>query len=121
MRGNTEIADRIDEQLGEYRNLERRLSSILNGSGLSIEAWRVLRLVQREAQVTMKVVLESTGLPPASATRAVDLLVSLDYVYRFQAEFDRRSVQVLPSPSGYDALTEIDAALALKFADSLND
>lgn len=118
MYSSSEITDRIDETLGEYRALERRLSSALTGSALTVDTWRVLRFVQRNTAVTMKDVLDATGLPPASATRAVDALVTLGYGFRRSAENDRRSVQVLTTAEGTQALIEIEASIIASFAGS---
>lgn len=120
MRSHTGTADRLDDALGEYRALERRLSAVLQGTGLTVDAWRVLRLLRRQSAVSMKEVLDATALPPASATRAVDTLVSLDYAFRRSDESDRRSVQALITPDGETALTAVDEMLDAEFADSLD-
>lgn len=119
MKSQTNTADRLDNILGEYRTLERRLATTLQGTGLTVDAWRVLQLLQRRQGVSMKEVLDATGLPPASATRAVDSLVSLDYAFRRSDEFDRRSVQVLITNQGEFTLGEINVTLDFEFADSL--
>ncbi len=111
-------ADRLDRALGEYRLLERRLQNVLQGTELGVDAWRVLRLLRRSTAVSMKEVLDATALPPASATRTVDTLVSLDYAFRRSDEQDRRSVQVLITDDGAEALASIDAALDAEFAES---
>ena len=116
MRSHTGTADRLDDALGEYRALERRLSAVLQGTGLTVDAWRVLRLLRRQSAVSMKEVLDATALPPASATRAVDTLVSLDYAFRRSDESDRRSVQALITPDGETALTAVDEMLDAEFA-----
>lgn len=119
MNSHTDTADRLDDALGEYRALERRLSATLQGTGLTVDAWRVLRLLRRQTGVSMKEMLDATALPPASATRAVDTLVSLDYAFRRSDEADRRSVQVLITTGGESALADVDATLNDEFADAL--
>jgi len=113
------FAERLDRVLGEYRSLERRLQLLLQGTGLTVDAWRVLRLLRRSTAVSMKEVLDSTALPPASATRTVDTLVSLDYAFRRSDEQDRRSVQVLITDEGVRALAEVEAALEAEFAEQM--
>ncbi len=119
MNSHTDTADRLDTALGEYRALERRVVTTLSGTGLTVDAWRVLRLVQRRSGASMKDVLDATGLPPASATRTVDALVSLGHVFRRSDALDRRSVQVVVSASGTSALEEVEEMLHREFTDSV--
>lgn len=115
MRTHTDIADCLDDALGEYRALERHLAEILQSIGITIDAWRVLRLLQRNDGASMKDVLDATALPPASATRAVDTLVSLDYAFRRSGVPDRRSVQVRTTVAGSEALALINSTLNEEF------
>lgn len=106
----------LEEALGEYRSLERRLSAELTGTGISVDGWRVLRILGRSNALPMKEILETTHLPPASATRAVDTLVSLDLAFRRSDPIDRRSVQVNITPAGIEALEELDNKLNVAFS-----
>lgn len=120
MNSSSGIAGRLDDVLGEYRALERRIIGPLSTSGVGIDAWRVLRLVQNNEGVSMKEVLDATNLPPASATRAVDSLVSLGYAFRRSHELDRRSVQVMVTEAGVATLARIETALEAEFSGQLD-
>lgn len=116
MSSQSRVAEQVDLVITEYRTLERRLTSVLQQTPLTIDSWRVLRVLRNADGVSMKDILDATVLPPASATRAVDALVSLDFAFRRPDESDRRVVQVRITTSGTEMLSEIDLALAEEFS-----
>src|SRR5687768_2411434 len=60
----------------------RRLQSVLDEGGCSLDAWRVLSLLSDGEGHSMSAVAEAAFLPPATLTKLVDHLVDQNLVYR---------------------------------------
>ncbi|MFF5292736.1 MarR family winged helix-turn-helix transcriptional regulator [Paractinoplanes globisporus] len=75
------------------RLLARRIAGVLESSGLSLDAWRVVTLLADGKGHTMSSLSEGASLPPASLTRLVDHLVDENLVYRRIDEIDRRRIR----------------------------
>lgn len=112
-----EAASRADELIAATRRLERELATRLAPLGLTVDAWRVLRLVAAEPGRTMSELTESVVVPPATTTRLVDALVAAALVHRKPAAEDRRSVVVHPTNAGRDLLARADSAAAAAIAE----
>ncbi|WP_031480189.1 MarR family winged helix-turn-helix transcriptional regulator [Streptomyces bicolor] len=78
----------------------RRLRSVLDGGGCSIEAWRVLSLLSDGEGHAMTAVAEAAFLPPATLTKLVDHLVDQNLVYRRVDPLDRRRILAHLTPRG---------------------
>ncbi|ACY21194.1 regulatory protein MarR [Gordonia bronchialis DSM 43247] len=77
-----------------------RLAPVLDDCGVTGEQWRVLEVLAAGEGLPMTDLSRLAVLPPASATRAVDRLISLALVYRRADPLDRRRVMVFLSPHG---------------------
>ncbi|MFI6010259.1 MarR family winged helix-turn-helix transcriptional regulator [Streptomyces sp. NPDC051243] len=78
----------------------RRLRSVLDGDGCSLEAWRVLSLLSDGEGHPMTAVAEAAFLPPATLTKLVDQLVDQNLVYRRVDPLDRRRILAHLTPRG---------------------
>lgn len=78
----------------------RRLRSILDEDGCSLDAWRVLSLLSDGEGHHMTAVAESAFLPPATLTKLVDHLVDQNLVYRRVDPLDRRRILAHLTPRG---------------------
>ncbi|WP_433605516.1 MarR family winged helix-turn-helix transcriptional regulator [Dactylosporangium sp. CA-139114] len=82
------------------RLLSRRLTTILDVEGHSLDAWRVISLLSDGAGHHMTEIAEHAFLPPATLTKLVDHLVEDNLVYRRGDEIDRRRVRAHLTPRG---------------------
>lgn len=107
-----EAATRADDLIAATRRLERELGARLAPLGLTVDSWRVLRLVAAEPGRTMSELTESVVVPPATTTRLVDALVAAALVHRKPAADDRRSVVVHPAAAGLALLVRAEEVAA---------
>ncbi|KUL47082.1 MarR family winged helix-turn-helix transcriptional regulator [Streptomyces regalis] len=78
----------------------RRLQSVLDADGCSLDAWRVLSLLSDGEGHYMTAVAEAAFLPPATLTKLVDHLVDQNLVYRRVDPLDRRRILAHLTPRG---------------------
>lgn len=108
----TTDSHRILRILGDLdRFLVAVLDPILKDAGIGREHWQVLRLLQDGRGRPMGAVRASLGLPGATATRVVDVLVTDMLVYRRSDPLDRRRVLVHLAEPGWGVLHRIEGAL----------
>ncbi|WP_287005220.1 MULTISPECIES: MarR family winged helix-turn-helix transcriptional regulator [Gordonia] len=82
------------------RNLETSLDETLSTLGLTHEQWRVLAVLASGGGHIMSELAQLAVVPPATATRIVDHLVTNGLVYRRADPSDRRRVVVHLSARG---------------------
>ncbi len=90
MRGPTDLLYLLTRA---ERLLARRLSTLLDAEGCSLDGWRVISLLA-EGSRFMTEISERTFLPPGSLTRLIDHLVEESVVYRRGDDLDRRRIKV---------------------------
>jgi len=98
------------------RSLERQVSDAmrinLDPAGLSVEDWAVISLLADGEGHTMAEVIDAASIPPASATRLVDRLVSSVLLHRTTDAHDRRRVLVALAPRGRQLYAKLAPAQA---------
>jgi DNA-binding MarR family transcriptional regulator len=82
------------------RLLARRLATILDAQGCSLDAWRVLALLSDGTGRHMTDIAEQAFLPPATLTKLIDHLVDDNLVYRRVDDLDRRRIRAYLTPRG---------------------
>jgi DNA-binding MarR family transcriptional regulator len=80
--------------------LTQRLRAVLHTEGLTLDQWRVLRLLADGTGHTMREVADYAMLPAPTLTKAVDQLVSANLVYRRADLRDRRRVLIYLTARG---------------------
>jgi len=78
----------------------RRLQSVLDEDGCSLDAWRVLTLLSDGKGHSMTAVAEAAFLPAPTLTKLVDHLVDQNLVYRRVDPLDRRRILAHLTPRG---------------------
>ncbi|MET9904196.1 MarR family transcriptional regulator [Streptomyces sp. NPDC006446] len=78
----------------------RRLQSVLDEDGCSLDAWRVLALLSDGEGHSMTAIAEAVFLPPATLTKLVDHLVDQNLLYRRVDPNDRRRILAHLTPRG---------------------
>ncbi|MFF8413309.1 MarR family winged helix-turn-helix transcriptional regulator [Streptomyces omiyaensis] len=98
------MTDRPHDLLHQLTRAERlsarRLQSVLDGFGCSLEAWRVLDLLADGEGHHMTALAEHAFLPAPTLTKLVDQLVDANLVYRRVDPADRRRVLVALTARG---------------------
>jgi DNA-binding MarR family transcriptional regulator len=86
----------------------RRLRAVLEETGCSVDAWRVMcRLSEGEGH-GMTAMAEWTLLPPPTLTRLVDQLVDDGVVHRRVDPLDRRRILAYLTPRGLEVWRGLD-------------
>jgi MarR family transcriptional regulator, organic hydroperoxide resistance regulator len=85
---------------GAERMLSRRLATILDTEGRTLDEWRVLSLLADGAGHPMTELSERAFLPPASLTRLIDRLVDDNLLHRRVDDADRRRIRAFLTPRG---------------------
>lgn len=105
--------------LSAARTVESGVAEALSSAGITTEQWRVLSVLESSGGRTMSDLARTAVLPPATATRIVDQLVSNSQVYRRADPADRRRVVVHLSARGrrtiapiLDAEAELERSVA---------
>jgi DNA-binding MarR family transcriptional regulator len=78
----------------------RRVQSVLDEFGCSVEAWRVLHLLSDGQGHNMTALAEHAFLPAPSLTKLIDQLVDQNLVYRRVDPADRRRILAHLTPRG---------------------
>ncbi|GAA3999296.1 MarR family transcriptional regulator [Streptomyces sp. NBC_01352] len=78
----------------------RRLQTVLDEDGCSLDSWRVLALLADGEGHYMTAVAEAVFLPPPTLTKLVDHLVDQNLVYRRVDPLDRRRILAHLTPRG---------------------
>ncbi len=86
----------------------RRLRAVLDESGCSVEAWRVMCLLSDGAGHGMTAIAEWALLPPPTLTRLVDQLVDDGVVHRRVDPLDRRRILGFLTPRGLELWRRLD-------------
>ncbi len=76
------------------REVTRRLASILEQQGSTVEQWRALSLLADGRSRSMSEIAEVVLLPAPTLTRLIDRMVADNFVYRRSDPRDRRRVLV---------------------------
>jgi DNA-binding MarR family transcriptional regulator len=80
------------------------------GDRLTFTQLKLLRLVERQGQLSVGDVAAFLGVSTAAASKAVDRLVRAGFVGRAEAASDRRTTEVSATPEGRRLLQEFEAA-----------
>jgi DNA-binding MarR family transcriptional regulator len=83
------------------RLLARRLTTVLDAEGHTLDSWRVITLLADGAGHFMTELSEQAFLPPASLTRLVDHLVEENLLYRRVDDVDRRRIRAYLTDRGH--------------------
>jgi len=86
----------------------RRLQRVLEESGCSVEAWRVLALLADGQGHNMTAIADCAFLPPPSLTKLMDQLVDQNWVYRRTDPGDRRRILAQLTPRGVEFWRRLD-------------
>ncbi|MEO3754069.1 MarR family winged helix-turn-helix transcriptional regulator [Streptomyces sp. B6B3] len=86
----------------------RRLRAVLEESGCSVEAWRVMCLLSDGEGHGMTAIAEWALLPPPTLTRLVDQLVDDGVVHRRVDPLDRRRILGFLTPRGLELCRRLD-------------
>jgi DNA-binding MarR family transcriptional regulator len=89
----------------------RRLQTVLEEEGCSVETWRVLSLLSDGSGHHMTVVAEAAFLPAPSLTKLVDHLVDQNLVHRRVDPLDRRRILAHLTPRGREYWRRVDRAV----------
>jgi DNA-binding MarR family transcriptional regulator len=98
----------------------RRLQSVLDEEGCSLDAWRVLVLLSDGEGHHMTAVAEAAFLPPATLTKLVDHLVDQNLVHRRVDPLDRRRILAHLTPRGQTYWRRLDREIRVQWP-VLND
>ena len=98
----------------------RRLQSVLDEEGCSVDAWRVLALLSDGEGHHMTAVAEAVFLPPATLTKLVDHLVDQNFVHRRIDPLDRRRILAHLTPRGQTYWRRLDREIRAQWP-VLND
>jgi DNA-binding MarR family transcriptional regulator len=82
------------------RLLARRLATILEAEGHTLDGWRVISLLADGNGHFMTELADRAFLPPASLTRLVDHLIDDNLLYRRVDDVDRRRIRAYLTPRG---------------------
>jgi MarR family transcriptional regulator, organic hydroperoxide resistance regulator len=89
------------------RLLARRLKTVLDAEGHTLDAWRVLSLLSDGTGHHMTEIAEHAFLPAATLTKLVDRLVDDNLVYRRIDPVDRRRIRAYLTPRGRDVYQRV--------------
>ncbi|MFE9767644.1 MarR family winged helix-turn-helix transcriptional regulator [Streptomyces sp. NPDC005808] len=90
------------------RLVARRLQSVLDEDGCSLDAWRVLALLGDGQGHHMTAIAEAAFLPPPTLTKLVDQLVDQNLVHRRVDPLDRRRILAYLTPRGQTYWRRLD-------------
>jgi DNA-binding MarR family transcriptional regulator len=90
--------------------VEQGQAEIFKSYGLTLPQFNILRILrgQHPKPATVNLLIERMLDKTSNASRIVDKLVAKGLVSRTQCEYDRRTVDVLITPTGLDLLAQID-------------
>lgn len=88
---------------------------------MSMQQFRVLRIVERHPDISLSVLAEHMGLTNASASKLVESLVKQELVTREDSPEDRRRVVLNLTPAGRGALEEARSAALGRLAEILGE
>jgi DNA-binding MarR family transcriptional regulator len=94
----------------------RRLQHVLDESGCSVEAWRVLALLADGQGHNMTAIADCAFLPPPSLTKLMDHLVDQNWVYRRTDPADRRRILAQLTPRGEQFWQRVDRDVRAELA-----
>ena len=93
------------------RRVARRVATVLDAAGCSVEQWRVMALLADGLGHPMTELAEFALLPAPTATKLVDRMVTENLVYRRADPADRRRVLVYLAERGRDLHTRLSVPL----------
>ncbi|MEV1092570.1 MarR family winged helix-turn-helix transcriptional regulator [Streptomyces microflavus] len=97
----------------------RRIQSVLDAFGCSVDAWRVLDLLSGEEGRNMTSLAEDAALPAPTLTKIVDQLVDQNLVFRRVDPADRRRVLAQLTPRGLRRRRELSRAVRAEWGPSV--
>ncbi|MBK5996322.1 MarR family winged helix-turn-helix transcriptional regulator [Streptomyces microflavus] len=97
----------------------RRIQSVLDAFGCSVDAWRVLDLLSGDEGRTMTSLAEDAALPAPTLTKIVDQLVDQNLVFRRVDPADRRRVLAQLTPRGLRRRRELSRAVRAEWGPSV--
>ncbi|WP_165984359.1 MarR family winged helix-turn-helix transcriptional regulator [Streptomyces sp. YIM 98790] len=86
----------------------RQVREVLDESGCTVEAWRVMSLLAGGQGHRMSAIAEHALLPPPTLTRLMDQLVDDGLVHRRIDPLDRRRILAYLTPRGEDCWKRLD-------------
>jgi DNA-binding MarR family transcriptional regulator len=86
----------------------RHLNRQLSAEGVSIDQWRLMKVLSESGGMTMGKLAEELALNSPSVTKLVDRMVEDALVYRVPDPDDRRKVRMFLSDKGAAMLTSQD-------------
>lgn len=100
------------------RLVARRIQSVLDAFGCSVDAWRVLDLLSGDEGRNMTSLAEDAALPAPTLTKIVDQLVDQNLVFRRVDPADRRRVLAQLTPRGLRRRRELSRAVRAEWGPS---
>ncbi|MEU1173435.1 MarR family winged helix-turn-helix transcriptional regulator [Streptomyces microflavus] len=97
----------------------RRIQSVLDAFGCSVDAWRVLDLLSGDEGRNMTSLAEDAALPAPTLTKIVDQLVDQNLVFRRVDPADRRRVLAQLTPRGLRRRRELSRAVRAEWGPSV--
>ncbi|AGK76202.1 Transcriptional regulator [Streptomyces microflavus DSM 40593] len=97
----------------------RRIQSVLDAFGCSVDAWRVLDLLSGDEGRNMTSLAEDAALPAPTLTKIVDQLVDQNLVFRRVDPADRRRVLAQLTPRGLRRRRELARAVRAEWGPSV--
>jgi MarR family transcriptional regulator, organic hydroperoxide resistance regulator len=100
-------ADEFTAAWEEFFRTTRRVRARANrarAEGLSLPQYHLLEALRDTDELTVGVLADAAGVAPPTATRMLDCLARLGYIFRRHSEADRRVVLVSLTPAGGEAL-----------------
>lgn len=88
---------------------------------MSMQQFRVLRILERHPDISLSAVAEHMGLTNASASKLVESLVKQELMTRKDSPEDRRRVVLSLTKTGKNALEEARSAALGRLAEILGD
>lgn len=90
-----------------------------SGSGLSIAQFRCLKMVQRNADVSLGDLADAHGVSPPAMSKLVEGLVEAGLLERRSADGDRRRIALTVSPAGRRKIDLVVERLRASLAERL--
>ncbi len=90
-----------------HRKIHNSLKKRLKEFGVQVEAWRVMEILESEANLTMGDLAEVVLMNPPTLTKLVDRMVSDGIVHRRIANQDHRQVNLVLTELGRKRITQI--------------
>jgi DNA-binding MarR family transcriptional regulator len=90
-----------------HRKIHNSLTNRLKEFGVQVEAWRVMEILETEAELTMGDLADVVLMNPSTLTKLVDRMVSDGMVHRRNAIKDHRQVNLVLTELGLKRIHQI--------------